>query len=506
MSAAQRFESFESDPARLRLAVAPARDRAAVATEGRRSLRHYRDLVTLTDGAIVLASVAAAVLWRFGTGEARLDVLGFPIDYWVITGLILVSWMVALSVYRTRDLRTLGAGSQEYRKVVAATATVFGLSAILMVILKVDIARGFYLVAFPLGLVLLLCGRRVWRGWLASQRRVGRYTSAAVVVGPLLDVRRVLASLAQSHSAYRVIGVVLDDDRIETTVTTGSGTIPVVGSIDDVAHAARVHQADSIIVAGQPRGGSDFIRNLSWSLERTNAELMIASRLANVAGPRIQFRPADGLPLMHVELPSYEGGKHVAKRALDMAVAGGALLFLSPLFLVIAALIKRDSAGPVIFSQDRVGRNGQLFRMYKFRSMVTTAESDLTALMAQNEGAGVLFKMREDPRITKIGKVLRKYSLDELPQLWNVLLGDMSLVGPRPPLGREVQEYENHVLRRLYIKPGLTGMWQISGRSNLSWEDSVRLDLYYVENWSLAGDLMILWRTAKVVIKPDGAY
>jgi len=209
---------------------------------------------------------------------------------------------------------------------------------------------------------------------------------------------------------------------------------------------------------------------------------------------------------MHVELPSYEGGKHVLKRAFDIVASALGLLVLAPLFFVIAVLVKTTSAGPVFFRQARVGRSGSLFSMIKFRSMVPNAESVRAQLEAQHDGNGVLFKLKDDPRVTRIGKILRRYSLDELPQLWNVLVGHMSLVGPRPPLESEVAQYEKHVLRRLYIKPGLTGMWQINGRSNLSWEESVRLDLYYVENWSLTGDLMILWRTLSVVVKPVGAY
>ncbi len=470
-------------------------------------MRRYREFVTVTDGAVVLGSVSTAVVSRFGVEGTELDVLGLTTDYWLIAAIIATSWMIVLSLYRTRDLRMLGTGAVEYRRVTGATAMTFGVTAILMFALKIDLARGFFVIALPLGMVGLLLGRRLWRGWLSNQRRHGRYAMSAIVVGPMLDVRRVLTTMGPSTaSAYRVVGVVLDDDAAADRVVTGGGTIPVIGDIDHVAGAARLHQVDSVIVAGQPKGGGDFIRNLGWSLERSSAELMIASRLANVAGPRIQFRPAEGLPLMHVELPSYEGGKHVAKRALDILASGLALLVLAPVLLGIAILVRRDGPGPVLFSQDRVGRNGAQFRMYKFRSMVPTAEADLAALLVRNEGNGVLFKMRDDPRVTRVGRVLRRFSLDELPQLWNVFVGDMSLVGPRPPLGREVEAYENHVLRRLYIKPGLTGMWQISGRSDLSWEDSVRLDLYYVENWSLAGDLMIMWRTFRVLVRPDGAY
>jgi lipopolysaccharide/colanic/teichoic acid biosynthesis glycosyltransferase len=187
-------------------------------------------------------------------------------------------------------------------------------------------------------------------------------------------------------------------------------------------------------------------------------------------------------------------------------MALGALLALSPLLLLLAVIVRLDSPGPMFFRQDRVGKDGHPFGMFKFRSMVVDAEARLAALDQRNEGAGVLFKLRDDPRVTRCGRWMRKYSLDELPQLWNVVLGNMSMVGPRPPLDREVSGYERHTHRRLLIKPGITGLWQINGRSDLAWEEAVRLDLYYVENWSIAGDLFILWRTFRAVIKPSGAY
>jgi exopolysaccharide biosynthesis polyprenyl glycosylphosphotransferase len=191
---------------------------------------------------------------------------------------------------------------------------------------------------------------------------------------------------------------------------------------------------------------------------------------------------------------------------MDVTAALAALVMLSPLLLLLAVIVRRDSPGPVVFRQDRIGKDGQVFGMFKFRSMVVDAEARLAALNQQNQGAGVLFKMKDDPRVTRCGRWMRKYSLDELPQLWNVVLGDMSMVGPRPPLDREVSGYERHTRRRLLIKPGITGLWQINGRSDLAWEEAVRLDLYYVENWSLAGDLLILWRTFRAVVRPSGAY
>jgi exopolysaccharide biosynthesis polyprenyl glycosylphosphotransferase len=196
----------------------------------------------------------------------------------------------------------------------------------------------------------------------------------------------------------------------------------------------------------------------------------------------------------------------VAKRLFDVLVAGTMVIVASPVMALVAIMVKLDSPGPVFFKQERVGIEGARFGMLKFRSMVVDAEDQLAEVSQHNEGAGVLFKMKKDPRVTRVGVVLRKFSLDELPQLFNILGGSMSLVGPRPPLPSEVEAYEHDVRRRLLVKPGLTGLWQVSGRSNLSWQDSVRLDLYYVENWSLAGDLIILLRTVRAVFRSTGAY
>jgi exopolysaccharide biosynthesis polyprenyl glycosylphosphotransferase len=487
------------------IAVAPVRTRALSA--GRRQLRRYVGVLAVSDSIVVIIAIGLALLARFGLDTVPLQVLGLDASYWLVGGIIAVVWVFALGAYRTRDPRVLGSGAAEYRRVTGATAMTFGLLAIVFLLLKVDVARGFFAVAFPVGVAVLLAERWLWRKWLIRQRRAGRLTSATVVVGPAADVKRVMAHLGrQVGSPYRPVGVVLDRNDGPREFTHQGKAVPVLGPITSIADTIREYEIDTVMVAGQPKRGGDFIRDLGWDLERTDAELMIASRLANVAGPRIHFRPAEGMPLMHVELPIYEGGKHVAKRGFDILMSATALVLLAPVFLIIAILVRRDSPGPVFFRQQRIGRNGEPFAMIKFRSMVDDAEERLAELVDQDEGNGVLFKLRSDPRVTKIGRVLRTYSLDELPQLWNVLVGQMSLVGPRPSLPVEVERYEQHVLRRLYLKPGLTGIWQVNGRSNLSWEESVRLDLYYVENWSLTGDLLILWRTVKVVLKPVGAY
>jgi exopolysaccharide biosynthesis polyprenyl glycosylphosphotransferase len=248
------------------------------------------------------------------------------------------------------------------------------------------------------------------------------------------------------------------------------------------------------------------LRTLAWELEKTGTDLCVAPALLDVAGPRTTVRPTAGLTLLHVDHPQLSGPRQVVKDLFDRCAAAFGLMALSPLMLTIAVAIRLSDDGPALFTQTRVGKGGEPFRIYKFRTMVVDAEARLVEIREKNESDGVLFKIRRDPRITAIGARLRRSSLDELPQLINVLRGEMSLVGPRPALPEEAAKYADHVRRRLVVKPGVTGMWQVNGRSELSWEETVRLDLRYVENWSFALDLQILWKTFSVIFRGAGAY
>jgi exopolysaccharide biosynthesis polyprenyl glycosylphosphotransferase len=280
----------------------------------------------------------------------------------------------------------------------------------------------------------------------------------------------------------------------------------VVGDVDSAADAVRNIGAGTVAVLSCPEIDGVKLRTLAWELEKTGTDLCVAPALLDVAGPRTTVRPTAGLTLLHVDHPQLSGPRQVVKDLFDRSLAALALLLLSPVIVAVALAVKLSDRGPALFTQTRVGKDGQPFKIYKFRTMVVDAEARLAELRAQNEHDGVLFKMRKDPRITAIGGRLRKWSLDELPQLFNVLAGDMSLVGPRPALPDEAARYADHVRRRLVVKPGITGLWQVSGRSDLSWDESVRLDLRYVENWSIALDLQILWKTLAVILGGSGAY
>jgi len=487
----------------------PARPTALVATDSGPALaRQFRGLLLRSDHSVMslVATISVAVAVRSSSTPATFATL---VPQLAIATVVVLLWAAMLWAFRTRDSRVLCLGVMEYKRIVSASAMTFGILGIAFVIFPVPSARYYFLVAFPIGVTGLLLERWLWRKWLARRSRTGQSLSRVVVVGTSTEVDYVVRQVRKSSgAAYSVVGAVVQSGgagQSSGNSVRGLG-IPVTDDLDAVADQVSRLGADAVIVAGAPTGKPDYVHDLAWSLEGTATDLIIATNLANVAGPRIHLRPVEGLPLIHVEIPQFEGSKHVMKRLFDAAAAGAAIVALAPLFAIIALCVVLDSPGPALFRQERVGRDGKLFTMLKFRSMGVEAESELEALRAKNEGAGELFKLHNDPRVTRVGRFIRKHSLDEFPQLWNILMGDMSIVGPRPPLPREVKAYEEHVHRRLYIRPGLTGMWQVNGRSTLDWEESVRLDLYYVENWSLVGDIVIVWRTFREIRNPMGAF
>lgn len=486
-------------------AVAPRASEALVTRN--QSEKRYRKRLAMTDGVIVLlACMLATIVTMLITMPDVL--LGDP---WILVRVPLstaIVWMAALALLNTRDPLVMGSGATEYTRVTHATGLAFGLLAIVYVIFEWQGIRTQLFLALPAGLMALIVSRWLMRRWLLHQRTRGRYMSRTVVVGTHDDVEYAVKTLrASGYLGYQVVGTaVLGNEQGPNRMAFDGHVYPVVRGEDAAYRAATGLKADTLLLASQLTDDPGYIKRLTWQLEGTAAELVLSSRIADVAGPRMSLRPVEGMPLIHVQIPTFQGGAYVIKRALDIVVSALALIAFAPFALIIAMLIKIDNRGPVFFLQSRVGRDGRLFKMVKFRSMRVDAEEQLARLKAANEGAGPLFKMKDDPRITRVGKYLRKFSLDEVPQFWNVLRGDMSVVGPRPPLPDEVTAYDGTVFRRLYINPGITGPWQVGGRSDLSWDESVRLDLRYVENWSVMNDLQIMWRTAKVMVSSSGAY
>lgn len=470
--------------------------------------RRYRRRLRLTDAAVILvATMLPRVIALALGGTAALEGnVGGVASALSIPALVAVAWYAVLGAFRTREASIFGAGSAEYLRLIHATGLAFGGLAILFVIFRADGLRGVLLVALPLGTIMLVAGRWGWRRWLLRERAYGHYVSRTIIVGERDDVRYVIETLHRDgQRGYLVVGAALTGED-STELRVDGQTYPVLGSPQSAARTAARLGADTIIVASHDDDDPYYVKRLSWQLEGTAAELILSSRLTDVAGPRISLRPVDGLPLIQVKIPSFEGGQYALKRTLDVFVSGLALAAIAVIALPLALAIKIDSRGPVFFRQERVGRDGHRFKMLKFRTMRVGAAAEVSALSSENDGAGPLFKMRNDPRVTRVGRLLRKLSLDELPQFWNVLRGDMSVVGPRPPLPGEVTAYNGAVYRRLYIKPGITGLWQVSGRSDLPWDESVRLDLRYVENWSILSDVIIMWRTVRTMVTAKGAY
>ncbi|MGY1671040.1 sugar transferase [Geodermatophilus sp. SYSU D00710] len=420
--------------------------------------------------------------------------------------LVPVVWLPAMLVARAYEERFLWIGVEEYRRVLGAAVVVLAGVGTVSWALRLEVARGFVVLALPLATLSTLVARLAHRHWLRRARRRGLYLQTTILVGSRSAVAALDEQLQRSpQQGYRVIGCCLPAGERSTGADAFNG-LPVLGDVAEVAAVVERFEVDTVAVLPGPDLYGSVLRRLGWELEDTEAELLLAPAVTDVAGPRVHIRPVAGLPLLHVERPELTGLRRFTKEVVDRTAAGVGLLLLVPLLLTIAVAVRLTSPGPVLFRQERVGKCGETFTMLKFRSMVQDAPRLVEELATASDGNGVLFKMREDPRVTRVGKTLRRYSLDELPQLLNVLRGDMSLVGPRPPLAEEVEQYGTDMRRRFLVKPGLTGLWQVSGRSDLSWDDSVRIDVRYVENWSLPLDLMIMWKTVGAVLRGSGAY
>ncbi|WP_159501559.1 sugar transferase [Microbacterium sp. 18062] len=468
----------------------------------RHDARHRRR-VAMGDLCAIAAATGAAAILR--STVAPPDTHAGPGTAMAVPLAVALVWMVLLAALRTRDPGLVFAGKAEYARVAHATALAFTVLSVCFVALPLQGVRTQLIGALPAGLGALLLNRWIQRQRVARRRRLGLFASRTLIVGSRNDVEHVARALQHGgRLGHNVVGTTLDGDTA-TELTVGPMTYPVWGPAVRTAQAARELGADTVVVAGALED-PDLIRRLSWELEGTAAELVLATRLTDVAAGRISFHRAEGLALVAVSIPTFDGTRHRLKRVLDVVISGLALVPIALVTPLIAALILLDSRGGVFFRQRRVGRDGREFDIVKFRTMRAGAETERAALAMSNEASGALFKIRRDPRVTRVGGFLRRYSIDELPQFWNVLRGDMSVVGPRPPLPSEVRDYDGVASRRLYIKPGITGPWQVGGRSDLTWEQSVRLDLHYVENWSVLSDLGIICRTARAVVSAKGAY
>ncbi|MFC7303407.1 sugar transferase [Streptomyces monticola] len=462
--------------------------------------QRYRRTVIVSD-TLATALVVAAIGGFFGARDAanwheKWRILAFGTELLVLG---------TLAVTRSWAPAVLGQGAEEFRRLgrsLFTAAVVLALGGIALTSRNIKL---WIFVAIPAIALITMTERYLLRLWLHKQRNEGRCLRPVLAAGSPATVRDLITRTRKfPHLGWRVEAVCTPDglgpdgDQLDG--------VPVVGRLTDVAGHVRRDGYRVVAVASDPHWSPDRLQRLAWNLEGSDAEMVVAPVLMEVAGPRLHVDAVLGIPLLRVSMPAFTGGRRAVKEVVDRMGATVLLLLFAPLMVLVGLLVLADSRGGVFYRQRRVGKDGREFTILKFRTMVAGAHGARAQLAGRNEGAGLLFKLRRDPRVTRVGAVLRRYSLDELPQLFNVLTGSMSLVGPRPPLPEESAAYGPDIRRRLLVKPGLTGLWQISGRSDLPWEEAVRLDLRYVEDWSLALDTVILWKTLRAVVQGQGAY
>ena len=460
-------------------------------------------MLAASDALAMAVAVGVAQAVRFG--DVDLSVASTSqLTFGVVAALMIPAWVLTMALGGAYERRVLGSGSEEYRRVFDSALRFLGLVAIVAFVCQIGVARTFVAIAIPLGGGLTLLQRYMLRQSLHRQRGRGRFSRRVLVVGSETEAADLVgAMLRNRHAGLSPVAACVPGGS--DALSVDGEKVPVVCSPDGVLEALVTTGADVVAIADTKAISNGALRGLAWQLEGTGVDLVVTPAVTDLAGPRIAIRPVSDLPLLQVEEPELKGFRRLTKEASDRVLAAVGLVVLSPLLLALSLAVRVTSRGPVLFRQVRVGLGGRHFVMYKFRTMVADAETRLSDLAHLNEHDGVLFKIRHDPRVTRVGRFLRRWSLDELPQLWNVLRGDMSIVGPRPPLPSEVERYGQQVRRRLLVKPGLTGLWQVNGRAGLPWEEAVRLDLYYVENWSLSMDAVIIARSVTAVMRGRGA-
>jgi exopolysaccharide biosynthesis polyprenyl glycosylphosphotransferase len=501
------FEFTDGDD--LDMSKAP---HATPRSERERWQAEYVQRLAATDLAVIIAAVALAQIIRFGGPVAPPLAWPMPyeVGYSVVSATLAFAWIAFLAVCNSRSPQVVGSGSEEYRRLVSATLRLFGFLAIASLIFQIEFARGYLAIALPLGLLGLMVSRLLWRLNARHRRDFGEYGTSVLVVGCAEAAHAMATAFSRSPaSGYQVVGVCIPNGVNENTeydVEASGRTYSVVGDDRSVLEAVRRSGADTVAVTATDHLGPLELRRLAWELDPLGVELIVAPGVVDIAGTRLTNRLVAGMPMLHIAKPQYDRAKSTGKAVFDVCFAAAVLLAIAPVLLGIALAVKVTSPGPVFYLSERIGRGGKPFRMIKFRSMFVNADSNVAALIEHNGGNPVFFKMKDDPRITPIGRVIRKFSLDELPQFLNVLRGEMSVVGPRPQVQREVDSYDGDMRRRLLVKPGVTGLWQVSGRSDLSLDDSVRLDLSYVENWSMVLDLLLIAKTIGAVARGEGAY
>ncbi|MFD5792104.1 sugar transferase [Streptomyces diastatochromogenes] len=458
----------------------------------RRWEQRYRLVLLVADGS---AAAVAAFVIHAAYGR------------WAVALVLPPTWIVAMLAHRSYDRSALGLGAEEYLRVLRGAVALPALAAGAYYLFTHDsgLFHDMIMATVP-AVAIALSGRYLLRRRMHRRWARGRDRSATLLVGPSHGIVELVTVLRRGGvQELQVAGVCLSDPENATEIRKLG--LPLLGGVDDMADVFRALGISTVAVLPAPEFDASVLRRMSWIAAVQGVDFLLAPVLADVSASRLAVRPTNGIPLVGIQAPNLSRISRVPKELLDRALAAVLLVFLALPMLLIALIVRLDSSGPALFRQQRVGRYGDHFTMLKFRTMRQDSEALRAELVHLNQNSdGLLFKVKEDPRITRVGSFLRRSSLDELPQLINAVRGDMSLVGPRPPLPEEVEEYTPDIKRRLLVKPGLTGLWQVSGRSDLPWDEAVRLDLGYVDNWSMGLDLSILLRTGSAVVRRTGAY
>lgn len=457
--------------------------------------------------AMALAGLAATYI-RFGT--LRIDVaieLDVDLQYWQLSLIVPFVWLAFLTFDGLYDIDRLSWDFAELTRVGRALALgVVGVILLTFAVRLPGLSRAWLLLTYVLSSALVFIGRLAVQRMLTWVRGRGQMLYRTVVVGTNSEALRIVDVLGRTHAHGLVpVGCVSSNGGDERSDDMCAAGVPCLGRADDVAPIVREHDADTVVVASSAFDHDEIARMIS-ELRKIPVRIHISSGLFEVLTTRVFVREVAGVPLITIKRVGFTRLNRIVKRAFDVAVSSAIMIVGSPLWLALALAVKTTSKGPVFYLQKRIGKGGRPFGMYKFRSMVANADAIRDRLAEDNEADGPIFKMRNDPRITPVGRFMRRYSLDEFPQLINVFKGEMSLVGPRPPLPAETEQYGDQHWRRLEVPPGMTGLWQVSGRSDLSFDEMVRLDLFYIENWSLTFDLALLVRTIPAVMFARGAY
>jgi exopolysaccharide biosynthesis polyprenyl glycosylphosphotransferase len=477
---------------------------------GRQWKRAHRRRVFTVDVIILLAVVSASQIIQFAVLHRN------DANVWAawqraawLSVVLVVLWLILLELQNSRNILLAGAGAEEYGRVVSATMWLFGITAASDLLFHLEESRGYVSIVVVLGLFGLLIGRHWLRRNLERLRRNGEVVTRVVILGKQDSIQVVCECFGRAAEAgYRVVGACIPDfdGEVGEQLRTPSGDVQVLGDVCSLESALTLTQADAVVIAAVEHLGYRKMKELLWRLESLGVDLIVVPGLTDVAAPRLKMQPIDNLPLFHIAPPHFDGPSAAAKRSFDLVFATAALLAAMPVLLVAAVAIKLDSGGPIIFRQQRIGHHGNVFRIFKLRTMTVDADAQRQSIQAVAGVSGVFYKSASDSRITRVGRFLRATSIDELPQLLNVLGGSMSVVGPRPLVAGEGAAVEHFVERRGLVKPGMTGLWQISGRSDAPEEERIRLDFSYVDNWSCVQDLVIVWHTVRAVLKRDGAY